>query len=232
MTRTLSEDFKTLISSFTKNMGSTSSSACPICFDELNNSCCLLYHCGHKFCKECFSQHVESQADRLEITCPIPDCGKEVALKDIKEFVNDSIIKRVIQQHLLLYMRTNIAKYKNCPTPECSHVYQVGKEIYKCQGCLNSYCLRDSNNPHKDHPDETCEQFRDRNDGERQFELLIQRGEVTVSKCCRVPVMKIDGCNHMMCPQCRKHFCWNCLTVFDTADETYRHMGSCNTLRR
>lgn len=30
---------------------------------------------------------------------------------------------------------------------------------------------------------------------------------------CYAPIIKTEGCNHMICPQCRTEFCWACLQV-------------------
>ena len=30
---------------------------------------------------------------------------------------------------------------------------------------------------------------------------------------CNVSISKTEGCNHITCKNCSKHFCWSCLTI-------------------
>ena len=43
---------------------------------------------------------------------------------------------------------------------------------------------------------------------------------------CGAVMEKIDGCDHMTCPQCKKHICWLCLAYYDSATECYDHLSS------
>jgi len=224
-------EWKNWLSQFLLSNVTQSPLSCPICFEELKDNFCVLYNCLHKFCKECFTQHVESEAQKPTISCPIPDCKKIIALKDIKEVLSTHAIHKIIDQHILLYMRAKSNIYKNCPTPDCKYIYLAGAETFKCEGCTESYCVKDPNSTHKEHPGETCRQFKNNNDVEKKFQEMIQKGEIKIAKCCKIPVSKVEGCNHITCKQCQKHYCWECLAVFDTADETYRHMGECRGRR-
>jgi hypothetical protein len=58
-------------------------------------------------------------------------------------------------------------------------------------------------------------------------ELLV----VGAKKCpgCNTPIQKTDGCNHMTCKRCTRHFCWTCQMLFEIPGweqhEGCRHFG-------
>ena len=41
---------------------------------------------------------------------------------------------------------------------------------------------------------------------------------------CQMTLSKAGGCNHMVCPKCGTHFCWECLLIGKSASEVYDHL--------
>ena len=41
---------------------------------------------------------------------------------------------------------------------------------------------------------------------------------------CGVVTQKPEGCNHMQCPMCGRHWCWKCQACFMTSSQCYNHM--------
>jgi hypothetical protein len=41
---------------------------------------------------------------------------------------------------------------------------------------------------------------------------------------CWLPSKKTSGCNHIACPQCKKHWCWKCGLGSETSEAVYNHM--------
>lgn len=48
---------------------------------------------------------------------------------------------------------------------------------------------------------------------------------------CGRSIFKDGGCEHMACP-CGVHICWNCMEIFDTAEECYDHIWELCTRKK
>lgn len=199
--------------------------ACPICFESLTNDCCILYKCGHKFCKDDFTSCLESQEFKNHLECPLPDCqNKILTFGDIKSVLSVDSMNKIIEEHVKSFISTQHKLYRNCPTADCGHIFKVGQKEYHCQGCFENYCTLNLDDIHQTHPDITCTQFRSSHKVDKQYQELIAKGEIKMTKCCNIPMIKSEGCNHMTCSHCSGHFCWICLEVFPCADDTYDHL--------
>jgi len=221
------EIFKEKIKDFlVQNHHSTES--CPICFEELSDDCCFLYNCGHKLCKSDFIQCVESQHGKSFVTCPYPECGKIISLKDIKEAMPIDKINNIVDRHVRSFIQVNNQIYRNCPTPDCNYIYLKKNQVHKCEGCMESYCVKNPDDIHEYHEHENCEALKFRDDAQKEFEKLVEQGKVKITKCCNIPMTRSEGCSHMVCTQCGKHFCWLCLQVCSSAEETYLHIEECS----
>jgi len=135
------EKLKKMVYSFMIYNQTKSSEPCPICLKEMSDNFCLLYNCAHKFCKQCFVQYVEAEAE-TETEIPIvscPKCKEIVTLKDIKELLSIHVIDKIIDRHFQIYLKKYSNIYKNCSTPGCRYIYLVGTEPLKCEGCSKPY---------------------------------------------------------------------------------------------
>ncbi len=45
-----------------------------------------------------------------------------------------------------------------------------------------------------------------------------------LSPCCEVFTLKTSGCNHIECPNCHKHWCYECGNLYETSEDCYDHM--------
>eukprot|EP00955_Chlamydomonas_euryale_P099452 365219-Chlamydomonas_euryale.AAC.32 len=55
--------------------------SCPICFDDVVGSKCVLLDCSHAFCAECFSTHCRMhtlEGSVESVRCPDPACRVQV----------------------------------------------------------------------------------------------------------------------------------------------------------
>jgi len=215
------ETFKDNIKGFMVPEANQNEKDCPICLEPLTDDCWILYKCGHKFCKECFINCLESQ-ESTTLVCPIPKCEKILSYPDIRNILSVDNMNKIIENHIQSFVGTQHQSYRNCITPDCSHLFKVGEREYRCEGCFENFCTKDVNDVHGLHPNINCAQFKSK--GEEEFQELLKNGEVKMTKCCNIPMIKEDGCNHMTCTQCKGHFCWICLEVFPGADQTYIHM--------
>ena len=55
-----------------------------------------------------------------------------------------------------------------------------------------------------------------------------EKDDPSIKRCpwCRMPGVKVSGCNRITCPKCDKCWCYECLAAFHTAAECYAHMGA------
>ena len=83
-------------------------------------------------------------------------------------------------------------------------------ELFECNLCFKSWCLKTEDKPHRFHPGESCADKM--SGGEVGLNQLISQGLIKrcPNKSCNSPIMKNDGCNHMTCNNCKGHFCWLC----------------------
>ena len=88
-------------------------------------------------------------------------------------------------------------------------------DIITCHSCSFRVCARCDRPMHEG---ETCTEYqartKDRQDEENKSLKQIRK----VSRpCpgCNKNIQKNGGCPSMICSQCNKNFCWNCLQVFD-----------------
>jgi len=218
------EAFQKNIERFMVPEQNQTSELCPICFESLPKDHCILYKCGHKFCREDLKGYLESQESKTHLECPLSDCQKILTLMDIQNVLSEDTINSIIDGHVLSFIRTQYNLYRNCPTVDCCHLFKVGEKAYNCQGCFESSCLLDLNNIHQAHPGFSCAQFKSTHDVDKEFKALINEGKIKMAKCCNIPLVKDQGCNHILCSQCNKHLCYKCLEVFSSSSATYQHL--------
>ena len=60
-----------------------------------------------------------------------------------------------------------------------------------------------------------------------EFSKLIQNGSIRILQCCKIPIERTEGCNHMTCVQCKRHSCYQCLDVFDDYEKYDHHQAYC-----
>ena len=72
----------------------------------------------------------------------------------------------------------------------------------------------------------TCERYQSMEDDKEIMDEWIKGDSENRKLCpkCACGIEKIEGCNHMTCSECRCHFCWICLKIYDDAQETYKHL--------
>ncbi|KAG8715280.1 hypothetical protein FRC09_016750 [Ceratobasidium sp. 395] len=201
-------------------------SDCVVCLCQPEGS--ILLHCGHHYCRSCFSQYVASAAENrtLPIVCVGRDCKAPIPLSMItlhaSQSDQDALFYAAFQSHVAAHPE----QYRYCPTPDCQYVYRVGQPdtSIQCRLCLVHICTH----CHVEHHEGiSCEDYlASHSESEIQKSFDRWRASNDVKNCpnCNANIEKIAGCNHMMCTVCRTHICWVCLSSFATGDEVYAHM--------
>jgi len=205
---------------------------CPICLDMFEQgSMYVTEYCGHVYCCSCSEALVENAVKNNDIPtrCCADGCNEPLAVHDLRNLLSGSL-ERIYDTAVRAFMLTNGDRYGSCVTPDCKMVYRRappgadGKDFH-CSECGVTLCTACDT---ASHPGLTCGVLRRYGrDGEAVVRWVA---EDPLNRCacprCGVVIEKSDGCMHMECTACRRHFCWRCKAHFDTVAECYRHLGA------
>ncbi|KAF8599702.1 hypothetical protein BDV93DRAFT_560014 [Ceratobasidium sp. AG-I] len=201
-------------------------SDCVVCLCQPEGS--ILLHCGHHYCKTCFSQYVASAAESrtLPLVCVGNGCKANIPLSMITLHASlpdqDALFHTAFQAHVAAHPD----QYRYCPTPDCQYIYRVGPTdaAVQCRLCLTHICTHCHVEQHEGI---SCEDYlasHDQSEIQKSFDRWRAANDVKPCPNCKASIEKIAGCNHMMCSACRTHMCWVCVKSFPTGDEVYDHM--------
>lgn len=201
-------------------------SDCVVCLCQPEDP--ILLHCGHQYCKSCFSQYVASAAESrtLPLVCVGNECKSNIPLSMITLHASlpdqDALFHTAFQAHVA----SHPDQYRYCPTPDCQYIYRVGPPDagVQCRLCLTHICTHCHVEQHEGI---SCEDYlasHDQSEIQKSFDRWRAANDVKACPNCKASIEKIAGCNHMMCSACRTHMCWVCVKSFRTGDEVYEHM--------
>ena len=90
----------------------------------------------------------------------------------------------------------------------------VGSNFVCHGGCQMSWCRHCLISPF--HKGKSCieveAESKNTENGKIIWELKME-GKLKFCPCCRVPCIKNNGCNKMICAYCNKKWCWLCRTL-------------------
>jgi hypothetical protein len=207
--------------------GTGETEVCPVCYGDLSYPEQL--GCGHSYCSGCLKHFLTSAVDNKtfplicvgnEATCNIP-----VAIPFIRRFLPAQTFSNLVEAAFHAYLEQHQRELKYCTTPDCKQIYRrrTDKTALQCPACFSTIC---PSCDEEAHAGMTCQEQRiHRNPAlqERLNEELAASSGYKRCPSCRAMIEKIEGCNHMTC-RCGAHICWQCLNVFETAQETYNHL--------
>lgn len=189
---------------------------CQICYTDIQpGEGAKIKACRHQFCKNCLSQHIKLNED-VEIKCPFIDengnCDKIIEEGEIRRIATDDVIDIYYQRSLKHFEGTSNTFH--CIKPDCVGFYEIADAFvrrFRCQVCHEINCIECK----AIHTGKTCQEYREsaeRNREVTQSEEAIQKlvDEKKAMYCpnCRIPVMKVDGCDAIKCGACRLLICW------------------------
>eukprot|EP00456_Euglypha_rotunda_P057594 TRINITY_DN4765_c0_g1_i4.p1 TRINITY_DN4765_c0_g1~~TRINITY_DN4765_c0_g1_i4.p1 ORF type:complete len:439 (-),score=-0.43 TRINITY_DN4765_c0_g1_i4:10-1326(-) len=187
---------------------------CAICMSSLPETQKATLACPHEYCKGCIEQFVTlaiKEARVLNITCPGQKedgshCDAPVSPKDIKEIVDE---KNWEKYERFVKMKMDDS-YVSCP--KCNQL-QKGSRLSPMMHCERKDCAAEFCFFHSGaHVGETCSQYKKRTkqDFKRDLAFVQETAIICPNMCCRTPISKVSGCNHMTCTQCGAEFCYLC----------------------
>lgn len=198
---------------------------CSICFGSLGDSKCL--RCGHRFCSECWAQHLEARLGEganqaAECSCLEKGCGEVVTMTMWKKMLSPQpattqgtkMWNRMLQHVRDHFCQCSFKDFKHCPKEECPNivVWRGKANIPVRCVCGFSWCYQCQDADLGDHSPASCkdvETWMKKFQSESENMLYIRANTRQCPKC-RSPIEKNGGCMHMTCRKCRHEFCWLC----------------------
>ena len=198
---------------------------CVVCWTEAEDA--YQTRCGHVYCRDCFAIQCNSAGQgKRPISC-IGDggnCSQIFELDSLREGLTSAQFEDLLDASFSAYVRTNLATFQSCPTPDCPQIYRssVNGSVITCQSCLTPICTT----CHViSHDELSCADYKDLAlDGTRALQKWKEERDARDCPTCSMTIEKTEGCNHMECLNCRAHICWFCMAVFGTGPEVYGHM--------
>ncbi|CAF1403822.1 unnamed protein product [Adineta ricciae] len=218
---------------------------CPICTSNNipGRDMIHLHKCHHAFCRQCLQEYavLHINAGSVEwLLCPDAQCQLSMLPSEIKLMVKDDSLYEKYERLLLQKTFDQMLDIVWCP--RCQIPVIAGGEndnLALCEQCRFPFCkkckktyhseslcgrqlemallkdqrrkLRQSLQAHKLSVEESQELLK-------EF-LAVAKIENTTRLCpnplCRTPIEKNQGCDHMFCTRCQRHFNWS-----DAKDET------------
>mmetsp|Transcript_21499 Transcript_21499/g.30128 ORF Transcript_21499/g.30128 Transcript_21499/m.30128 type:complete len:699 (-) Transcript_21499:143-2239(-) len=208
-------------------------------------------NCGHGRCDNCWKAHIEalvlSGRDALTAKCNHLICEKNHQHKYILGCFCVERIPREIFEKYLTSNQKLLQKYKRmcldsflenainfnirpCPSKRCDLWYKKKapkSEIISCE-CLQKMCFNCGLPPHQPIPCANALDWRRRCSADVQTEIWrVMNTAVCPNPNCRVIIKREiddkDRCLHMICSQCKYHWCWACREEFRPGGKNKNH---------
>lgn len=180
---------------------------CLICYNDFPLSeIWTPLNCTHKFCTNCFQEHIESKIQAfqvLNIHCPQEGCKEIFTDAQIMKILDESEYNK-FQELVLKKMAYKNSVAQVCPKPGCARPLagfkdNGGEIVCICGTQICSKCLNFA------HIGKSCLQAVD-----PEFELFAQDNDIRYCIICKTPVSRVEGCLHMTCCVCDYEWCWAC----------------------
>ena len=186
---------------------------CLICAEKLsdNEKEDNSLSCSHLICNSCYFLYLKEKIINNhidKITCCQKDCKTILYNEFIRKKIQQD--KELLDKYLKLKNRRQIMLNSNtqlCPIAGCdSYAKKIDKNIFvKCidnnhEFCFN--CLKGW------HIGKEC----DTKIENKSLDEYIKVNDIRRCPKCKIAVQKNEGCNHIICSNCKCEFCWLCLS--------------------
>ena len=201
---------------------------CKVCYEEIiedqKNLKLNSPPCGHQCCKQCLFNYLKSKISEAKvesIKCFEYKCNQILPQEFIYNHIKED--KILLKQYEKFKLRAEILKDPNkrqCPNPGCEKFLQKSENKYvKCENghkyCFE--CLRPW------HGKDTCEKSLEK-------DFINWKKNKNIKRCprCKIYTEKNEGCNHMICSNCKFQWCWLCEGKYEYG---HYNQGKCKGLQ-
>lgn len=187
---------------------------CPQCYDEFNMNSLFGLACGHKSCRNCWSEYLEykvkigvaglnSKCNHAKCSLLVPDSVWAMMLPE------NSMMKRQRWQ-LKAYVESQ-SNIKWCPGTNCPNaVYNKGGDGTEVEcTCKMTFCFVCLGVAHRPVKCSWAKKWTMKCSSEAENATWILANTKRCPKC-DTQIEKNQGCNHMTCSNCKHNFCWLC----------------------
>ncbi|GAA5989492.1 hypothetical protein JCM11641_007318 [Rhodosporidiobolus odoratus] len=193
---------------------------CGCCFDEVAVENAASCDGGHLFCKSCCAANASNQLGKREagLPCMAPDCTSggfsPTSWKDFLPAKTIDALDRLSQEQEVGKAFEGIEGFEGCPF--CPYAYFIENPNERLFHCQRAECMKVSCRKCKKegHVPLTCEEADRESRAAGVHAVAEAMSAAFIRNCsnpkCGVPTAKIDGCNHMVCSQCKAHWCYIC----------------------
>ncbi|CAE6516197.1 unnamed protein product [Rhizoctonia solani] len=214
--------------------------ACLICLETSDHTDAWIKptaQCTHGpvICVSCFREYIVHQVvveGSATLICPDPGCRRVLEHTDVVIRIKDKAA--CLDRYHTLRVQMDLRKHPNfvwCLDSSCGrgqvHNQGAAAPVVICGHCRARSCFR-----HQVpwHAGLTCEQYTNstkyKQENHASEEYIAKHAKRCPNPSCRRPILKIDGCDHMICYRpggCGHEFCWACLAGYATIREQGNH---------
>ena len=208
---------------------------CPVCMNDVPADDAFALGCGHRFCTECWQNHLKVATESLgagctRATCMSPNCPAVIPYTAWQRLAEPSVFDRYWYFLMKDFVERN-KQYVFCINPQCGRAIHckdvvLNAAVVECE-CGTRFCFQCGEEKHNP---ATCKQLVQWNERGTSDDESLKMIRATTKPCfhCGWPTERNNGCNHMTCSQCHGEWCWMCRGDWKTHGSHTGGFFSCN----
>lgn len=192
--------------------------------DEMECSCCFtpspfteMVQCleGHLVCKQCVILSVETALAEgyIRSTCPSMGCTSTIPLVELERVLPAKVMQRFNETDSINEIsKAKITGLRTCWKCGFKAIDENDSGPFVCPQCAELTCKQCSQQYHYN---SICD-FK-----QRMIEDRMSQAIVKACPSCGTRYIKVEGCNHMICPRCNTEFCYLCGEIIHNVEDHY-----------
>jgi ariadne-2 len=200
---------------------------CNVCYQSCPAEYQKSLSCGHSYCRECWSNHLEvhilngmtTNIECMAIGCHIlvPE-DFALNLLTTKSSLRDKYMQFAFRDYVNSHPRLRYCIGANCDIIIRAKEPNAKRVI--CKHCKSSYCFKCGADYHAPTHCQTIKLWLTKCEDDSETANYISAHTKDCPKC-HICIEKNGGCNHMQCYSCKHDFCWMCLGDWKTHGSEY-----------